>query len=328
MIAIFGAGAIGCWVGGKLAAGGAEVTLVGRARVMDELVGGLTISELDGATRTVQVTATTEPAAAARAAVTLVTVKSAQTAEAGATLAAILPPDAVVVSLQNGVRNAEVLRAALPGRRVLAGMVPWNVVRRERGTYHRGTTGTLMIEASPAADPLVAAAATGKLPLELRTDITAVQWTKLVMNLNNAINALAGVPLATELAQRDYRRVLAAVMREALRACAAAHQPLAKLAPVPPSWVPRILELPDVLFRIIARSMLAVDPHARSSMQDDLAAGRPTEIDYLQGEIAAVAARVGTTAPVNAALVALVRAAEAGGKRDFSPGELRAAVSV
>lgn len=328
MIAVFGAGAIGCWVGGKLAAGGADVTLVGRARLMDELANGLTVSELDGATRTVRVTATTDPTAAASAAVTLVTVKSAQTAEAGATLAAILPADAVVVSLQNGVRNADVLRAALPGRRVLAGMVPWNVVRRDRGAYHRGTTGTLMVEASPAADPLVAAAAAAQLPLELRADITAVQWTKLVMNLNNAINALAGVPLATELAQRDYRRVLAAAMREALRACAAAHQPLAKLAPVPPRWVPRILELPDALFRVIARQMLAVDPHARSSMQDDLAAGRPTEIDYLQGEITALATRVGTTAPVNAALVALVRAAEAGDKRDFTAAELRAAVSV
>ena len=326
MIAIFGAGAIGCWVGGKLATGGTPVTLIGRARVMDELAHGLTISELDGPTRTVTVTATTDPTAVAGATITLVTVKSAQTAEAGATLAAVLPEHAVVVSLQNGVRNAEVLRAALPGRLVLAGMVPWNVVRRDRGAYHRGTTGTLMIEAAPASEPLVTAAAAAGLPLESRADITAVQWTKLVMNLNNAINALAGVPLATELAQRDYRRVLAAVMREAMRACGEAKQPLAKLAPVPPSWVPRILELPDGLFRVIARRMLAVDPHARSSMQDDLSAGRPTEVDYLQGEIAALAARVGTTAPVNAALLQLVRAAESGGKRDFTAAELRAAV--
>lgn len=328
MIAVFGAGAIGCWVGGTLASGGADVTLVGRARVMDELAQGLTISELDGPTRTVAITTATDPAAAAAAAVTLVTVKSAQTAEAGAALARVLPERAVVVSLQNGVRNAEVLRAALPGRHVLAGMVPWNVVRRARGAYHRGTTGTLMIEASPAGEPLVRAAAAAKLALEERADITAVQWTKLAMNLNNAINALAGEPLASELAQRDFRRVLAAAMREALRACAAAHQPLAKLAPVPPRWVPRILELPDALFRVIARSMLAIDPHARSSMQDDLAAGRPTEIDYLQGEIVALAARVGTAAPVNAALVALVRTAEAGGKRQFTAAELRAAIAA
>src|SRR3954467_9424790 len=91
VIAVFGAGAIGCWVGGRLAAAGHDVTLIGRARVMDELADGLTTSELDGPPRTVRVTATTDPAAAAGAEIVLVTVKSAQTAEAGATLAAVLP---------------------------------------------------------------------------------------------------------------------------------------------------------------------------------------------------------------------------------------------
>ena len=322
MIAVFGAGAIGCWVGGRLAAGGADVTLIGRSRVMDELAGGLTTTELDGPPRTVRVTATTDPAAAATASLVLVTVKSAQTAEAGATLANVIPDGATVISLQNGVRNPGVLRAALPGRRVLAAMVPWNVVRKERGHYHRGTTGVLAVEDAPEAAPFAGALRAAGIEHELRADITAVAWTKLVMNLNNAINALAGVPLAEELAQRDYRRVLAAAMREALVACRAANQPLARLAPVPSAWVPRILEAPDWLFKTIARRMLAVDPHARSSMWDDLEARRATEIDYLQGEVLALAEKVGTPAPVNARLVRLVRDAEAGGRRDFSGAEL------
>jgi len=324
MIAVFGAGAIGCWVGGRLAAGGAEVTLIGRARVMDELAGGLTISELDGPTRTVRVTATTDPAAAASAAITLVTVKSAQTAEAGATLARVLSDGATVVSLQNGVRNAEVLRAALPGRRVLAGMVPWNVVRRDRGAYHRGTSSTLMIEDAPAGRPLLEAARAAGLPMVARGDMPAVQWAKLIMNLNNAINALSGIPLAQELAQRGYRTVLAAAQREALALCALARQPIAKLTPAPPTWMPRVLELPDRIFALAARRMLAIDPLARSSMWDDLEAKRPTEIDHLQGEVVALATQLGRTAPVNAALVRLVREAEGGGRRDFTADELRA----
>lgn len=324
MIAVFGAGAIGCWVGGRLAAGGAPVTLIGRARVLDELAAGLTISELDGPTRTVTVATSTEPGAAARATLTLVTVKSAQTAEAGRALDAVLAPDAIVISLQNGVRNARVLAEALPGRRVLAGMVPWNVVRAGRGHYHRGTTGTLMIEDAPGAEALLVAARAVGLPIEARRDMPAVQWTKLVMNLNNAINALAGIPLAQELAQRDYRRVLAAAQREAIGLTARAGQPLARLAPIPSRWVPAILELPDPVFTRIARRILAIDPHARSSMWDDLEAGRPTEIASFQGEVVALAERLGTTAPVNAALANLVRAAEAGGRRDFRGDELRA----
>jgi 2-dehydropantoate 2-reductase len=335
VIAVFGAGAIGCWVGGKLAGGGTKVTLIGRPRVLEELANGLTASELDdgrdaelhgAVVPRAAFTATTDAAAAANADIVLVTVKSAQTAEAGATLASVLPPRATVISLQNGVRNADTLRTALPGRTVLAGMVPWNVTRQGPGHYHRGTSGTLMIEQSPAATPFVDACRAGHLPLATRSDMPAVLWAKLVMNLNNAINALSGLPLATELSQRAYRRVLAAAQREALRLLAAANQPIAKLTPVPPSLMPRLLELPDRVFTILARKTIAIDPHARSSMWDDLEAKRPTEIDYLQGEVVTLAKRLGRAAPVNAKLVDLVRAAEAGGRRNFSGAELAARI--
>ena len=329
MIAIFGAGAIGCWVGGKLAAGGAPITLIGRPRVLDELAGGLEISELSAEhpTRTTPALATTAAAAAA-AEIVLVTVKSAQTAEAGAALARVLPDRGVVVSLQNGVRNAEILRTALPGRIVLAAMVPFNVVRREPGAYHRASAGALRIDDDRAAAPLLVACRAAALPIEPRSDMPAVQWAKLVMNLNNAINALSGIPLARELAQRAFRRCLAAAQREALELLAIANHDVAKLTAIPPRWMPRLLEVPDPVFRLLARRVVAIDPHARSSMWDDLEAGRPTEIDYLQGEVVALAERLGRDAPINRALVGLVRKAEAGGRRDFSAEELVALLAL
>lgn len=335
MIAIFGAGAIGCWVGGKLAGGGAKVTLIARPRVIEELANGLTASELDdgrdaemrgAVVPRAAFTATTDAAAAASADIVLVTVKSAQTAEAAETLATVIRERALVISLQNGVRNADTLRAALPGRTVLAGMVPWNVTRQGPGHYHRGTSGTLMIEQSPSATPFVHACRAAHLPLDTRSDMLAVLWAKLVMNLNNAVNALSGLPLATELSQRAYRRVLAASQREALRLLAAANQPIAKLTLVPPRLMPRLLELPDPVFSVLAKRTIAIDPHARSSMWDDLEAKRPTEIDYLQGEVVTLAQRLGRPAPVNKKLVDLVRAAEAGGRRDYSGAELLARI--
>lgn len=338
MIAIFGAGAVGCWIGGQLAAGGAEVTLIGRARVMDELRGGLRATQPGGPDVAVEVqaaaspgravTATTDPAAAASATIVVVTVKSAQTAAAGAELARVLPAGAVVVSLQNGVRNADTLRAALPDHRVIAAMIPFNIARIAPGVYHRGTSGRLMIADDPACRPLIDACHQAALAIEPRSDMAAVLWAKLVINLNNAVNALSGVPLATELAQRGFRRCVAVTHREALAALAAARQPVAKLTALPPAWIPRVLSLPDALYRRISRRFVAVDPKARSSMWDDLEAGRPTEIDYLQGEIVALAERVGRTAPVNRRMVELVRAAEAGGKRDFTASELCAALGL
>ena len=327
-VAIFGAGAIGCWVGGRLAAGGANVTLIGRPRVLDELAGGLTVSDLEGDRFTVKVTTTTEASAAARARTVIVTVKSAQTEDAGKALAPFVKdPATLVLSLQNGVRNVATLRAAI-GRDVLAGMVPWNVVRRAAATYHRGSSGTLMVEHSPGAAELYHALACGGFAFATREDMDAVQWAKLVMNLNNAINALSGLPLRDELSQRGYRRVLAAAQREALSLLAKKRQPVAKLTPVPPSWMPRALDLPDAVFRVLAKKMIAIDPHARSSMWDDFEAKRPTEIDYLQGEVVRLADTLGQTAPVNRALVDLVRAAETGGRRAFSSADLAAACGM
>ncbi len=323
-IAIFGAGAIGCWVGGRLSAGGADVTLIGRPRVLDELAGGYQVSELGGETRQAHPTVATDASAAASAELVLVTVKSAQTADAGRALAAALPASAAVVSLQNGVRNADVLREQLLGRRVLAGMVPFNVVRAAPARYHRGTTGTLMFEQHDAAAPLTEACVRADLAFQLRDDMPAVLWSKLVMNLNNAINALAGVPLLEELEVRDFRRCLALIQREALDVLGKANQPTVRLFGLPPGAIARLLPMPDWLFRLVAYRFASADPHARSSMWDDLEAGRPTEIDYMQGEVVALAERLGTAAPKNAALVRLVRDAEAGGKRDWKGAELLA----
>jgi 2-dehydropantoate 2-reductase len=313
-ISVFGAGAIGCWIGGRLAAFGADVTLIGRPRVLDELSRGLQVSELGGGQWTVHPTTTTETVDAE---LILVTVKSGQTADAAKALA---QTTGTIVSLQNGVRNVPALRAALPGRRVVAGMVPFNVVRRGPGSYHRSTDGALKVERAGGA--FAEACRRAELPCELRDDMTAVQWAKLVMNLNNAINALSGQPLKAELSQRAFRRVLAAAQREALSLLRRAQIDVARLTPLPPRLIPRVLELPDAVFSRVAGRLVAIDPTARSSMWDDLEAKRPTEIDYINGEIVALAERFGARAPVNALLVELIRAAETGGKRDFSGRQL------
>jgi 2-dehydropantoate 2-reductase len=76
------------------------------------------------------------------------------------------------------------------------------------------------------------------------------------------------------------------------------------------------------VFKLLGKRIVAIDPNARSSMWDDLEAKRPTEVDYIQGEIVALANRLGRQAPINAKLVGLIREAERGGKRDFTGAEL------
>lgn len=325
MICVYGAGSIGCYVGGRLAAGGSEVVFVGRQRMADEVAGhGLTLTDLHGAELRVDLPRYgISPEAAAGADLVLVTVKSAATAEAARALAPHLEPGAVVVSLQNGLRNAGVLREHLPQATVLAGMVAFNVVHSGEGRFHQGTVGDLGIEDHPALDAIAPGFARAGFTLVRESDLTGVQAAKLLLNLNNAVNALSGLPLKTELSQRDYRRCLALAQREALAVYRAAGIEPAKTAGLDPRLLPVLLGLPDALFTRAAAKMLAMDPLARSSTWDDLEAGRPTEVDYLNGEIAALAAAHGLAAPVNRRLTDLVHAAENGGRRDWTgPGLL------
>ena len=312
-VTVFGAGSIGCHLGGALAAV-ADVTLVSRGASMDVLrERGLTLSQAGSSPHRIgpdELRLAVDPEAAGDADFVLVTVKTAATAEAGRQLAPHLRPDAVVVSFQNGLHNPDTLRTELPDHTVLAGMVPYNVVQTEPGTVHQGMPGTLMVEQSAATETLIRLCTAAGLSAEARGDMRAVQHGKLLMNLNNAINALSGLPLREQLGLRAYRLCLALCQREALTVYRAAGVRPAKLGPVPAAITPHVLRLPDALFRRVAASTLDIDAQARSSMWEDLQRGRSTEIDSLQGEIVALAARHGLSASANACLTELVHEAE------------------
>ncbi|MFC1417629.1 2-dehydropantoate 2-reductase [Streptacidiphilus cavernicola] len=311
-IAILGAGSIGCHLGGHLAAH-AEVTLIGRRTVLDTLADGLTLTAAGRPPRHVpraDLTIATGPDAVAGADLVLVTVKSSGTAAAALELAEHLDPGTVVVSFQNGLHNPGVLREALPDHTVLAGMVPYNVLQTRPGTFHQGSAGALMVDDLPQAAPLLDALTRAGLPVQARRDMREVQYAKLLMNLNNAVNALSGLPLRDQLGQRDYRRCLALCQDEALAAYRAEGVRPARLGPLPAAATPTLLRLPDPLFHRLAAASLRIDAQARSSMWEDLERGRPTEIDALQGEVVALAARHHLPAPANARLITLIRTAE------------------
>jgi 2-dehydropantoate 2-reductase len=166
-VGVMGAGAIGRYVGGELAAHGVDVAFVGR---------------------------NTDASVLADREVVLCCVKSTQTLAAASRLAGVLPPSAVTISLQNGMGNADVLRSALGGRSVLAGIVGFNVVARDDGVLRRTTSGPLVIEATP--DPrigrLAAALSRSGFEVRLAAEVRRLQWGKLLMNLNNAVSALSG----------------------------------------------------------------------------------------------------------------------------------------
>lgn len=328
---VMGAGSIGAWIGGCLALQGVPVCMVGRPRMLGALLArGLTLTDCDGgrhhlAPETLQL-AESVPQGLSPALV-LLCVKSGATHEAAAELGARLPAGTPVLSMQNGIVNAAVAQAAAPSLQLLPGMVPFNVAELSPGHLHRGTSGRLAAQQHAALQPWLPVLERAGLPLDLHADLRPVQWGKLLLNLNNAVNALSGRPLRAQLLDHDLRCCTAALMDETLAVLTRARITPAKLSPLPPAWVPRVLRLPTPLFRLAAARMLRIDDKARSSMADDLALGRGTEIDAINGEVLRLAEALRMPAPLNQRVTALVKGWSRL-SRPLSGAQLREALDV
>jgi 2-dehydropantoate 2-reductase len=323
---IVGAGAIGCYVGARLIAAGLRVALVGRAPILDPIAsGGLTVSDLDGfrthldpaqlqlSTHVAQAWQDLQAAGGqSTSTVILLCVKGGATASAAQEIAAHCPAGTVVVSLQNGVDNVARIAQAGPGLQAVAGMVPYNVVMPDPNKVHRATEGALHLADTSATRTMADVFNASGLPTLLASDMLAVQWGKLMLNLNNPVNALSDLPLLEQLRNRDFRRVLAALQTEALEALAAAGIQPAQISKAPPWLLPYILRLPNWLFSRVAASLLRMDATARSSMWEDLQRGRVTEIDDLCGAVVRLAAQHGGSAPRNAAMCTLMASCRRG----------------
>ena len=319
-IVIAGAGSIGCYVGGRLLEAGRRVKFLGRDRIRAELAEhGLKLTRFDNANITLPA-ADIEMSSAmeilAGADIILVAVKSGNTAEIGEAIAAHAPAHAVVVSLQNGVSNADRLSQHVGDRPVVAGMVPFNVAALGEGRFHQGTSGTLMIAAGVPG--LLDALNCENLDVAESDDMPAVMWGKLLINLNNALNALSGLPLKQQLENAGWRGLMADQIAEAMTLLQAAGIKPRPATPLPPALIPTILRLPTPIFRIVAAQMIKIDPLARSSMWEDLDKRRSTEINELQGAALELAEKVGMPAPICARVAELVRAADAA--KAGSPG--------
>ena len=327
---MLGAGAVGCFVGGAWLAAGCKVSFVGRERVRAEIAEhGLGVSDQHGWNVHLApdlVSFSSKPVALKQADIILLCVKSTGTAAAAKEIGRHAKKGATIVSFQNGISNAATLKTMLPRFEIVPGMVPYNVIRLGPGRFHCATWGDLTAARTPVTEAMAKAVGDRPGRLILADDMQAVAWGKLLLNLNNAVNALSGKTILAELSDRDYRRVMAAAIVETLGLLDAAGVAPAKIGQIAPRYLPHAIGAPDWIFNNVFLRVQKIDPKARSSMSDDFANGRETEVDYLNGEVVKLARSLGRTAPVNAAIVELVKQREAGVERIWSAAELRAYV--
>ena len=292
-ILVMGAGAVGSYFGGLLARAGHAVTLVTRRRHVDAIRRDGLMFESAAFTGTIPIGADTTPAAAARdAELVLFCVKSGDTEAAGALLAGSLHRDAQVLSLQNGVDNADRLAQVL-GRPVHPAIVYLAVQMPAAGHVRHHGRGELVIGRFDGADRIADLLGTASIPTKISDDVVPALWDKLLINC--AFNAMSAIP------QLPYGRLVAFdgvtdVMHDVIAECLA----VARAAGVS--------GLGDAYAAVnrIAQSM----PTQLSSTAQDLAAGKPTEIDHLNGYVVRRGEALGVATPVNRTLRTLVKLME------------------
>lgn len=325
---IFGAGLIGGFMAGSFASTGANVTVLGRERFRQRFEGGLVVTDYQdhhAEQGNISFIADTFVGNADQAVPTFefvwLTVKCTAVESALADVAKFVGKNTVLISCQNGIGSAEKLTKAFPDNTVLTGIMQPNVAIMGDAHLHRGTEGFLYVQSS-SHDEVIDALDTGLLPTKVIKDIRAFAWAKLQLNIANAINALADVPVKEMLESKPYRQCIARCMKELLDVCAAQGVDLPKIAAVPGWMIPKILSTPDFLFSILGRKMMDIDPTVRASMWHDLNHGQLTEVDYLNGAVAAAGKGLGVATPINDLIVELIHKVETGTPRDQAASAL------
>jgi 2-dehydropantoate 2-reductase len=303
-VAVFGAGAVGCYFGAMLARSGVPVTLIGRPRHVDAIAAEGLLLKTTTFTERVRVAASTDAGAARGTGLVLVAVKSWDTEEAARALAPHLAEGATILSLQNGVENAARLRAGT-GRDAFPAVVWVAVEMTAPGTLTHAGRGDLVIgdEAPSAAgasgrrralDAAAALFARAGVPCVVSENIAGELWAKLAANCAyNAVSALGHARYARVTANPDRRRLFEDVVGEVLAVAAASGVDLRGRDILGDAW-----------------RLGTTMAQATSSMAQDLARGRRTEIDALNGFVARRGEALKVPAPVNRTLATLVKLLE------------------
>ncbi|MCY0385775.1 2-dehydropantoate 2-reductase [Robbsia sp. Bb-Pol-6] len=295
--AVMGAGAVGCYYGGMLARAGHEVVLIGRpAHVAAIERNGLRLETTTFDTP-VTLTASVDPAAVRCATCILFCVKSTDTGSAAAAIAPHLASDTFVLSLQNGVENASHLRTLLPQEIAAAVVYVAAEMAGPGHVRHRGR-GELIVEPSRRGQDVVQALVEAGVPTEVSDNVRGALWAKLTINCAyNALSAITQLPYGRLVAGVGVRETIDGIVCECLAVARA-------------EGVDVVGDVPAAVHRI-ADTM----PGQYSSTAQDLARGKSSEIDHLNGLIARRGHALGIPTPLNSLLHTLIKLLERRGDR-------------
>jgi 2-dehydropantoate 2-reductase len=291
-VAVIGAGAVGCYYGGLLLRAGHDVTFIGRQTHVDAINTHGLLLDTQSFKGHLPAKAATDATALASPDLVLFCVKSADTEEAGRSLAGRLRPETSILSLQNGVDNPQRL-LGVTGHPVIPAVVYVGSEMAGPGHVRHHGGGDLAIGASPASEALAQTLDAAGIRTTIADDIETTLWSKLVINCAfNALSAVAGISYGPMLEVEGTLDVVASAVKEAVTVARASG------VSMPDDLLERILKIPAAM------------PNQMSSTAQDVARGKPSEIDFLNGYVVRKGAELGIPTPTNHALQVMVKLVE------------------
>ena len=292
-VAVMGAGSVGCYYGGMLARAGHEVTLIGRPQHVEAVRRAGLRLDTQTFNEQVFVHGATEASAVQGAELVLFCVKSTDTEPAGAEMAPHLAAETIVLSLQNGVDNAQRLQALVrPGVQPAVVYVATEMAGPGHVRHHG--RGDLVIGAFDRGDALVQWFGEAGVPVQVSDNVAGALWAKLIVNCAyNAISAITQMPYGRMIEGEGVSALMHDVVEECLAVAHAAG-----------------ISVPGDMHAAVQRIGQAM-PAQSSSTAQDLARGRRTEIDHLNGLVVRLGRESGIATPANRVLHSLVKLFEA-----------------
>ena len=324
---IFGAGLIGGFMAGSFASKGIKVSVVGRESMRQRFSKDFTVTDYHGHKAVVagidfissgissgglsNGEASRQKAQREFDYIWL-TVKCTSLDQALIDLVPFVSAHTVILSCQNGLGSDSLVRDVFPKNTVRRVIMASNVAQQSEVHLHRGSQGDLFVEAHQCKDGrnLADTVSTDLLVAKHIEDITAYSWAKLQLNLANAVNALADIPVKQMLEQRGFRKIIAKAMQELIDVSRAKGLALPKIAAIPMHLIPKVLDTPDWLFKLLGSKMMDIDPTVRTSMWWDLSAKRLTEVDVLNGAVVSEGKSLDIACPINQRIVDYIHKAE------------------
>lgn len=292
-IAVMGAGAVGCYFGGMLARAGHEVVLVARPQHVQAIAQNGLRMQTRSFDEQVRLAADSKPTAVQGADLVLFCVKSTDTESAGALIRPHLLADALVLCLQNGVDNADRLRSVLPSHSVAAAVVYVATEMAGPGHVRHHGRGELVIEPARTSQAVAQALIAAGVPAEISHNVRGALWVKLIINCAyNAVSAIAQLPYGKAVQGEGIRDLMRDVVDECLGVAQAEG-----------------VQLPGDVHATVSKLVDSM-PGQYSSTAQDLARGKRTEIDHLNGLVVRRGEAQGIATPANRALWALVKLIE------------------